>query len=317
MRTICYGELMIDLIADGHDTLQNAALFRKHAGGAAANVAAQLAKLGDQACMLGKLGRDAFGAFLLDYLRQYHIDTDAMILDPIRRTTAAFVGLDARGVPDYLFYRAGGASESLDKGEIDVQKLDGADVIYTSSLMLTSEKVRETTLWLLDYGRRRGIRIAFDMNYRATAWESEALARTAISRALEYVQILKINEEELRFLLGQNAEIAAAAALPERYPSLEILIVTCGARGAYLFQRNAPVLKIEARAVPVADTTGAGDSFMGAFLFAYGRCGMDAGRMREIGEFAARVSELTIQGAGAIDAMPDLDTYRRLIGDII
>ena len=316
MKTICYGELMIDLTAEGQEPLEQASSFQKHAGGAAANVAAQLVKLGDEACFLGKIGDDVFGRYLLAYMKRLRIDTEMTILDPARRTTVAFVGLDEKRVPEYLFYRTGGASETLRQGEIDPQKLHGADVLYTSSLMLTTPVVRQTTMWLLAYARRAGLRTAFDMNLRKTAWESLADAHNVMVLALHEVDILKINEDELVFLTGQAQADAGMEQLFAAYPTLSVILVTCGENGAYLRRRDEALVRIEPHRVHAVDTTGAGDSFMGAFLHAY--CGgKEAQReLRRAGEFAARAAEMTVQSAGTIDSMPNLKDLYDSFGNI-
>lgn len=315
MKTVCYGELLIDMIADGDGVLGYADSFKKHAGGAAANVAVQLAKLGDRACFLGKLGDDSFGHYLVDYLHDCNIDVGAVVWDAERRTTVAFIGLDKNKKPDYLFYRKGGASESLIPEEINLGKIDEAEVLYTSSLMLTSKKVRETTLWILHYAKENGKIVAFDMNFRMTAWEDEEEARNVICNMLPYVNILKINEDELRFLLGKSENIRREKELLKKYPSIDILIVTYGADGAYIFTGKDAACRITADRVDVVDTTGAGDSFMGAFLYAYGKYGKDQEKILEMGRFAAAASELTIQKNGAVEAMPDLDECERYMTD--
>ncbi len=311
MRIVCYGELMIDMIAEEKGDLQEAGIFQKKAGGAAANVAAQIAKLGGEAAFVGKLGDDAFGRYLLSYVNQFHIDTSAVILDPVRRTTVAFVGLNSEGIPDYLFYKEGGAANTLSVEEMDTEYLRKADILYSSSLMLTAPGVRETTRWLFSFARGHGIKIAFDLNLRLTAWPDRDTAGDVILPVLHQADILKINDSELEFITGRPAKLPEdGTELFDRFEQLEILIVTCGESGSFIFGRGREGVCIPAETTAVVDTTGAGDSYFGAFLAAYEKYDGSTDSLADMGRWAAAAAELTIQGAGVIPAMPDCDSLR-------
>lgn len=318
MKIICYGELMIDMIAEGRGELSEAERFRRHAGGAAANVAAQIKKLGGDSSFLGKIGDDAFGHYLLSFMNGYGIDTSNVVLDPLRRTTVAFVGLNQDNIPSYLFYRGGGASATISPDDINQERLKECGIVYTSSLMLTVPQVRMTTHWLLKQARDNGSSIAFDLNFRPTAWESLHEARTAIEEMFGLIDLLKINDEELNFLMDRPTDIVwGGQALISRYPRLKVLIITCGEKGAYLFAHGSAPVFICANLVDTVDTTGAGDSYMGAFLYAYDACKGDISRLEEMGRFSAAAAEMTVLSAGTIDAMPeraDLEKYCKKIG---
>lgn len=303
---ICYGELMIDMISEEKGDLQEANIFKKKAGGAAANVAAQIAKLGGNAAFVGKLGDDAFGRYLLTYVKQFHIDTSAAILDPVRRTTVAFVGLSKEGIPDYLFYKEGGAANAISVEELDTEYLKKADILYSSSLMLTVPNVRKTTKWLFSFAKEHGIKIAFDLNLRLTAWADRNTAKDVISSILHQVDILKINDSELEFVTGTPVKLPDDGLnLLHKFKELEILIITCGGNGSWLFERGKESVHIPAGRTPVLDTTGAGDSYFGAFLAAYRKYNNDEDSLADLGRWAAAAAELTIQGVGVIPVMPD------------
>ncbi|MGE4531060.1 MAG: carbohydrate kinase family protein [Acidithiobacillus sp.] len=317
MKIICYGELMIDMIAEDRGPLSDAQRFRKHAGGAAANVAAQIKKLGGDPTFLGKLGDDAFGHYLIDYMQGYGIDTGDVIMDPVRRTTVAFVGLNKENIPSYLFYRVGGAAASISSQDMNAERLRQGGLVYTSSLMLTIPQVRETTHWVLRQVRESGGITAFDMNFRPTAWESLKEAHAVIQEVFGMVDLLKINDDELDFLLGKPSDPASAGAeLLERCPEVKILIITCGEKGAYLFGRNTPAVFVPANHIDAADTTGAGDSYMGAFLYAYSLCDGLPKFLEKMGRWAAAAAELTVQASGAIDAMPGRETLEAYCKEI-
>lgn len=307
---------MIDMIAEEKGDLQEACTFRKKAGGAAANVAAQIAKLGGDAAFVGKLGDDAFGRYLLSYVKQFRIDTSAVILDPVRRTTVAFVGLSNEGIPDYLFYKEGGAANTISVEEMDAEYLREADILYSSSLMLTAPGVRETTKWLFSFAGEHGIKIAFDLNLRLTAWKDRETARDVILPVLHQVDILKINDSEVEFITGEAAKFPEdGIKLLQEFKQLEMLIITCGEKGSWIFGRGNEAVCIPAERTEVVDTTGAGDSYFGAFLSAYEKYDGSKDSLIDLGRWAAAAAELTIQGAGVIPVMPDRDGLRAYCGE--
>ena len=305
---VCFGELMIDMVAEERGSLETVQSFTRFAGGAAANVAAQNQRLGGKPVFMGKLGRDGFGKYLLRYLEQNGVDTHAVVFDDERRTTVAYVTLDEDGIPSYLFYRKGGACVNLRPEEMDQQAIVQADIFYFSTLTLTEEPLRSTALYAIKAARRTGALVAPDLNYRASAWPSEKEARNEIDRVLEYVDILKVNREELTFITDGCADNEACVQFVQASKTLKMLVLTDGAAGSVIFLKDQLPLHIPAcHDRPVVDTTGAGDSYMGAFLYALEQNGLELDRdsVCHAGMLAAKASAYTVSGKGAIAAMPD------------
>ncbi len=311
MVVICFGELMIDMVADQAGPLASVQSFSRYAGGAAANVAVQIKKLGGSPVFIGKLGKDGFGKYLLRYLEQYGVDTHAAALDAERRTTVAYVTLDEHRAPSYLFYRKGGACVNLRREELEVQAIEQAGIFYFSTLALTEEPLRSTALYAIETARRAQTLVALDLNYRASAWPNGTAARREISGVLEKVDLLKVNREELAFITGGVNDDAVCARFLQEHAGLKLLILTDGAAGSTVFPKNQPPLRFPAGAGrPVVDTTGAGDSYMGAFLYALAREDLRMARdtIHRAGGLAARAAAHTVSGKGAIAAMPDAQT---------
>lgn len=316
MDVVCFGELMIDMIADTPGPLSGAVSFTRFAGGAAANVAAQIRRLGGRPGFLGKLGADGFGDYLLGFLTENGVDISAVVRDPCRRTTVAYITLDARRQPAYLFYRQGGACVNLRRDEIDAAYIRQAQVFYFSTLVLTEEPLRTAAHYAIDIARRAGVLVALDLNYRASAWPGAAAARVEIAHALHRVDVLKVNREELELLMGARPVWDNASSMFAAYPALRLVLLTDGESGSWIFRRDGEPLRMvgSGRCRPV-DTTGAGDSYMGAFLYALVRRGLHTGTqdLLAAGRAATAAAEFTISAKGAIPAMPcahDLDFDR-------
>lgn len=307
MDILCLGELLVDMVAREGEGLARACTFDRHAGGAAANVAAQVQKLGGSAGFLGKVGQDAFGEYLAEHLRAHGVSTGALRLDPKKRTTVAFIALDEDKAPQYLFYRDGGACVNLRPDEVDEAAVREAECFYFSSIVLTASPLREAARHALELARRAGACVAFDLNYRSTVWPGPDAALRAVRKALPLVDIFKLNTEELRLLCADEAAgVEACAPLFREYPNLRLILLTDGKRGSWVASPEHPPLHIPTTDARPVDTTGAGDSYMAAFLYAYLRGGMSASpeALRAAGLLATRAAEHTIQRPGAIDAMP-------------
>jgi fructokinase len=231
---IALGELLIDFVPTVSGvSLIEAPAFQKAPGGAPANVAVGLAKLGASAGFLGKVGDDAFGHFLTQTLSEHGVDISGVRFDPEARTALAFVSLRADGEREFMFYRHPSADMRYRPDEVDIEALRRAKIFHFGSISLIGEPSRSATLLAVQTARESGARISFDPNLRLNLWPTENEARQRVLETLPLAQVVKIAEEELRFLTGIAGLEAAARAL--WHPGLELLVVTLGAAGCRWF----------------------------------------------------------------------------------
>ena len=143
-KALCIGELLIDFVSTTPDvTLAEAPGFVKAPGGAPANVAVGLAKLGVDAGFIGKVGADPFGDFLTETLQQNNVDTTYLIAGETSRTTLAFVATRSDGMKDITFYRHPGADIQLSPNEIDADYIHSAELFHYGSVSLSHSPTRE------------------------------------------------------------------------------------------------------------------------------------------------------------------------------
>ena len=230
------GELLIDFTClstdeNGYPTMA------AHPGGAPANFLAALAKYGSKTAMLGKVGDDTFGRLLLDTLRRVGIETRGMIAAPDVFTTLAFVTLDARGEREFAFARKPGADTCLSFPEIDLSLIDEARVFHFGSLSLTDEPSRSATRQAVAYARAKGKLVTYDPNLRPPLWKDLAEAKEQLLWGLGQADVVKISEEEVRFLFGLEPE-AGAEHICHTFP-VKLVFVTCGADGCYFKNSRA------------------------------------------------------------------------------
>ena len=226
-------------------------------------------------------------------------------------TTLAVVSLQESGERDFAFYRKGFADTLLSEDEIPDNRLREAHIMHFGSVSLTDEPSRSATLSAVKRAKNAGTCISYDPNYRASLWDSSETAVGMMKQPLYMVDILKISDEELPLLTGTDDPENGTKMLAEIY-NIDLILLTLGAKGAYYRFGDITGL-CEGVKVRVADTNGAGDTFLGAFLSGmvrlgkYHPSGLRAEELRELVVFANKAASITTSRSGAIPAMPELD----------
>lgn len=261
-KVYCIGELLIDFVAEkqGSD-LSKAKEFTKKAGGAPANVACAIAKLGGKSVFLGCVGRDPFGAFLLNVLEQNDVDISlAQQCDTF--TTLAFVSLAENGERDFVFSR--GADKELKYDTALKKGFSGNLIHFGAAAAFLGGNLEEA------YGRyffdalTQNAFISFDPNFRSDLWKNNE--EKFIKKCLIFVEkahLCKFSIEEALLISGKDTMADACDFLHEF--GAQIIAITLGSEGTFI---SAPSLKIKVPSIEVTpvDTTGAGDAFIGCLL---------------------------------------------------
>lgn len=262
---LALGELLVDFVPDRNGVpLAEAERFVRAAGGAPANVAVGLARLGVRSGFLGKVGEDPFGRFLEGVLRDNGVDVRGLRFDEEARTALAFVSLTEDGDRDFLFYRHPSADMRHRPDEIDPELVAGAKLLHHGSISLITEPARSATLRAVELARAAGRLVSYDPNLRLPLWESEAAARAGILAAWEGAQVIKISDDELAFLTGSREREAARGLW---HDELRLLVVTRGEAGVDWYGAEDDG-RVAGFSVETVDTTGAGDAFVAALLAA-------------------------------------------------
>jgi fructokinase len=312
------GELLIDFSPAGFSE-GGAALFERNPGGAPANVLAMNAKLGGAAAFIGKVGDDEFGRFLEKILRDAGINTAGLVKDPAYLTTLAFVQLSAAGDRSFSFYRREGADLMLSPGELNRELIEAAKVFHFGSVSLSGRPCRDTVHEAVRYARSAGKILSYDPNYRPFLWPGAAGAKAEIGLLLEAADILKVSDEEMDLLTGEIDPEKGSAALMEKGPA--VVLVSLGARGAY-FRCAAGTGIRPAYDVKTIDTTGAGDSFLGAVHYRLRNKNREdlqnisREELEDIVDFANAAGSLTTTRKGAIPALPTMAEIERCRGEV-
>ncbi|MEO1091545.1 MAG: PfkB family carbohydrate kinase [Pseudomonadota bacterium] len=313
---VCFGDLLVDFVPTVTGTgLADAPGFTKAAGGAAANVAVGLARLGTSSGFMGKVGDDPFGRFLAGTLAAEGVDTSPLGLDPAHPTAIAFVSLREDGEREFLFYRDTAPDRFMAASDIDDEALRAAKVFHFDSIALAAEPPRTPALAAAEHARGFGAMISFDVNLRQMLWPDIATARSVIDKAATLSSVLKVSDDELEVLTG-NRDVETAR---EAYwhDAMQLLVVSRGSAGCIAVTAETQVDVPSFRVTPV-DTTGAGDAFVAGLLSSLAS-DTDVIRRPDDLARACRVANaagaLTTMTRGAIPGLPTRAAIDRLIAE--
>jgi len=304
---ICLGEVLVDLISqEPGKKLADVALFKKFAGGAPANVAIGLARLGCDVAFSGRIGNDSFGRFLREYLKRNKVNTETLISDPVHRTRLAFVEIAENGERAFEFAEKYPADSALKDEDFSLAFLKQAQIVHFGSLPLTVPFNKKLFSQLINRLNQANILTSFDPNYRPALWKSSRLAKLVLGLVASQCRILKINLEEAQLLGGtRNLEELTSKIF---FPNTLLLAITLGKDGCILKNQKS-LVKIPGFKVRVADTTGCGDAFTASLLAGLISLGKTPEKLNKsdlyiIGKQANAMAALTATRLGATEALP-------------
>ncbi|KAK1577519.1 hypothetical protein Q3G72_020215 [Acer saccharum] len=303
---VSFGEMLIDFVpTESGVSLAEAPGFLKAPGGAPANVAIAVTRLGGKAAFVGKLGDDEFGHMLAGILKENGVNGDGINFDQGARTALAFVTLRADGDREFMFYRNPSADMLLKPEELNLELIKSAKAFHYGSISLIVEPCRSAHLKAMEVAKEAGALLSYDPNLRLPLWPSAEEARVQIKSIWDKAEVIKVSDVELEFLTGSD-KIDDESALSLWHPNLKLLLVTLGEKGCKYYTKHFKG-SVDAFHVETVDTTGAGDSFVGALLTKVvddHSILEDEGRLREVLKFANACGAITTTKKGAIPALP-------------
>ncbi|VFQ72732.1 unnamed protein product [Cuscuta campestris] len=190
---VCFGEMLIDFVPTVSGvSLAEAPAFQKAPGGAPANVAVCVSKLGGSSAFIGKVGDDEFGRMLDGILEQHKVDNSGVRFDQNARTALAFVTLTAEGEREFLFFRNPSADMLLHESELDIDLINKSVIFHYGSISLIGEPCRSTHLAAMAAAKKSGSLLSYDPNLRLPLWPSEEAARSGIMSIWDEAHIIKV-----------------------------------------------------------------------------------------------------------------------------
>lgn len=316
MKVITMGELLIDFIPENKDIeLKNIKTFTKHAGGAPANVAAVVSRLGGESIFLGQVGRDGFGDYLIEKLKSFKVETKYIHQTSKIPTSLAFITRTKKGERDFIFYKNTGADEFYEAFMLPKKIFDG-NILHFGTVSLTDSPLKEVHIKAIELTRKNNGFVSFDPNIRLALWHDHKKLLNVVYEFLHLADIVKVSSEELAFLTGFTNEQTAIKSLFIGF--VKVVIVTKGQAGSCLYFKDIDaVIEHPGFNVESIDTTGAGDAFMGAFLYQLSQNNLVLNQYNsyDILEFSNAYAALSTTKLGGMENIPSVEALEKFLKD--
>lgn len=307
-RVLCLGEMLFDLLSDQPGKpLEQVTSWTAYPGGAPANVACSLTKLGTLAGFVGCLGHDEAGDTLVQLLTSIGVDITGLQRHDTAPTREIYVVRSEDGDRQFAGFGDRDSAEfsdtHLQADKLPVELFEQADFLVLGTLEMAYPDTRAATERAIALAEQYFTKLVFDVNWRPMFWDDPAAAKTVIQSVIKNADFLKLSAEEADWLF----ETRDPSVIAHRLDGVEGVLITDGEHGCTYFlsgnEGRLPAYKVE-----VEDTTGAGDSFVAGFLHQLCQKGIqaiaDPETARSVIAYASAVGALTTTRAGAIAAQP-------------
>ncbi|XP_010696263.1 probable fructokinase-5 [Beta vulgaris subsp. vulgaris] len=312
---VSFGEMLIDFVPDEAGvSLAESRGFVKAPGGAPANVACAITKLGGTSAFIGKVGDDEFGKMLVDIIKKNGVNTEGVCFDKEARTALAFVTLKKNGEREFMFYRNPSADMLLQTSELNLDLIKQAKVFHYGSISLITEPCRSAHIAAMKAAKEAGVTLSYDPNVRLPLWSSPEAAREGIKSIWNQADIIKVSDDEVEFLTqGDATKEEVIKTL--WFDGLKLLLVTDGEKGCRYFTKDFKG-SVKGFSVKAIDTTGAGDAFVGSFLYSLAKDPsilQDENKLKEALTLSNACGAICTTQKGAIPALPSLSQAQDLV----
>lgn len=307
-RVLCFGEILFDLLADQLGrALEQVESWTPYPGGAPANVACALVKLGTPSGFIGCVGEDEPGEKLVQLLQQVGVDTTGVQRHSTAPTRQVYVVRSESGDRTFAGFGKRDTTEFADTrlqaSQLPHQLFEAADFLVLGTLELAYPHSRDSVVRALQLAEQYDVKILLDVNWRPVFWPNPDIARQTIQELFKRVDFLKLSDEEAEWLFNTTDP----GAITYRLDSVEGVVVTAGEQGcAYCLSENEG--RLPAFSIEVVDTTGAGDSFVAGFVHQLCQLGIhnlaDPETAKRVVTYASAAGALTTMKPGAIASQP-------------
>lgn len=308
------GELLIDFTENGVSEQGNPVL-EANPGGAPCNVLSMLNRLGKKTAFIGKIGRDQFGDQLEKALVEVGIDTKGLKRDEEVHTTLAFVHTKEDGDRDFSFYRNPGADMMLCEEDLDPELLAECKIFHFGSLSMTHKVCRDASRKAVAEAQKNGAVLSFDPNLREPLWNSLDEAKEQIRYGLGHCDILKISDNEIQWLTGEEDFDKGIMVLKSEF-DIPLILLSMGKDGSRAYTDK---LRVEVPAFVqehVIETTGAGDTFCACILnyvLEHGWREYTEDELKEMLAFANAAASIITTRKGALRVMATREEVENML----
>jgi len=299
---VAAGEILIDFMSgEPRRSLAESKTFSKNFGGAPANVAVNMKRLGVDSTIVSKVGSDGLGDFLVDYLKGLDLDSTYVSRDP-HWPTSMVVLTTGSATAEFIAYRQ--ADTRVERSEIPDELLMGCDIFHTTAHGIARRPTRDAVLGAFEFAYKNGKMTSFDPNYSDKFWPDRRDAMETLEKFMAVTKFLKPSTDDCARIFGKGSEEDYIRRFHDM--GVENVMLTRGERGAIYSSSDGtkneyPAIKVER----IADPTGAGDAFTAGFFATYLKTG-DVDRAMKVG---IKVATFTLQYTGACAPLEPVEQY--------
>ena len=314
---VSIGEILIDFAPVSKEGFQ-LPLFQQNPGGAPANVACALSKLGLKTAFIGKVGEDAFGYCCKEALEANGVNTDFLIFSKENNTTITFVCLDENGDRKFTFYRDNTADISLNANDLKDKNFTETRFFHFGSVSMSEELSRTATFEAVKKAKADGCIISYDPNIRLNIWKDKSLTKEIILEGIKYTHILKLSEEEAMFLFEGTSLEEICREIESNY-HIPLIVITEAEKGCFAMV-NGSFYRSKGYKQEAIDTTGAGDSFLAGILYKLIELNKEFVELTsedilDMLDFSNAIGSLVVTKKGAIPAIPSMTEIAACVKD--
>lgn len=259
---LAFGELIADFLPYGESD-QGYPVYEFNPGGAPANLAAAVKKLGLSTGIVGKVGRDPLGQMLQADMLRRGISCEGVTCSQSWPTALSMVHLSKEGERSFSFFADLSADMDLSSAELPYELIGNCRLFHFGARSLILPSAREATLSAAAYARKSDALISFDPNLRPTLWKDMQTAAADALTGIQQADLIKLSFDEMQLVYATDNTANVLRSLAAQG---KVCVVTDGAKGAYVWE-NASLVHVPTYPIKQVDTTGAGDAFWAAFLY--------------------------------------------------
>jgi sugar/nucleoside kinase (ribokinase family) len=260
----CLGIIVADVIAKNVNDLPQVGKLdlieqlELHLGGCASNAAVDLEKIGIKTAVIGKVGNDGFGAFVINEMKRNGVDVQGVAVGKDGKTSASVVAVHSNGERSFLHHL--GTNADFSKDDIDYSILLKSKILFVAGALLMPNFDGDPTAEVLKKAQEAGVITVMD-----TAWDSTGKWMKQIKPCLPYLDYFIPSLEEAEMISGKKQPEEIADVFLQA--GVKTAVIKLGSKGCYIKNKPDEKYFIEAfKGIKAVDTTGAGDSFAAGFI---------------------------------------------------
>ena len=312
---ICFGEALIDFLNTGKNNDAGLRLndYRQYPGGAPANAAVAVAKLGGKAFFAGQVGNDPFGDFLESSLQAYQVNTRFLSKHATAKTALAFVTLDQDGERTFSFYRQNSADILFTQQQVEDSWFTEPEIFHFCSNTLTEKNIAQCTEYAVNKALSAKAIVSFDVNLRHNLWPGGEVNSDTVNNLVRTADIIKFSQDEFNYLAQGKTDDYLKFCFSW---NCKLLIITDGAKAITYYTQTYSQIEcnsIQAPVITAVDTTAGGDGFIGGLLYALSHYKQltelikDLKTLEHVLHFAAHCGAIAVSRPGAFPALATLE----------